>query len=98
MDAFDIRRVVADYAAAARRCYEGGLDGCELLVSGHLIGQFWSLLSNHRTDSYGGSLTNRLRFGMEALEAIREVVPSNFIVSLRFSANEFTLMLPAIQG
>jgi len=89
MDAFDIRRVVADYAAAARRCHEGGLDGCELLVSGHLIGQFWSLLSNHRTDSYGGSLTNRLRFGMEILEAIREVVPSNFIVSLRFSANEF---------
>jgi 2,4-dienoyl-CoA reductase-like NADH-dependent reductase (Old Yellow Enzyme family)/thioredoxin reductase len=88
MTAADIRRVVTDYAAAARRCREGGLDGCELIVSGHLIGQFWSPLSNHRTDAYGGALENRIRFGMEALEAIRDAVGANFIVSLRFTANE----------
>lgn len=85
----DIKRIANDYAEAAHRCYEGGLDGIELLVSGHLIGQFWSELSNKRTDAYGGSLTNRLRFGMEVLESIRNRVPQPFIVSLRFTANEF---------
>lgn len=85
----DIRRIAADYAEAAFRCLEGGLDGVELLTSGHLIGQFWSPLSNRRTDTYGGSLENRLRFGLEVLEAIRDRVGSRFIVSLRFTANEF---------
>lgn len=89
MEAADIRRIVADYAAAARRCSDGGLDGVELLASGHLIGQFWSPLSNSRTDDYGGSFENRLRFGMEVLDAIREAVRDNFVVSLRFTANEF---------
>ncbi len=88
MEAADIRRVVADYAAAAKRCYEGGLDGCELLVSGHLIGQFWSPLSNQRRDAYGGNLENRVRFGMEALDAIRAAVGDDFVVSLRFTADE----------
>lgn len=85
----DIRRIVTDYAAAAKRCADGGLDGVELLVSGHLIGQFWSPLSNKRNDDYGGSIENRLRFGMEVLEAIRNTTPEKFIVSLRFTANEF---------
>ncbi len=89
MDPSDIQRVVEDYAAAARRCYEGGLDGIELLVSGHLIGQFWSPLSNQRRDDYGGSFENRIRFGLEVLEAIRARVPGSFIISLRFTANEF---------
>lgn len=88
MSAADIRRVVADYAAAARRCWLGGLDGCELLMSGHLIGQFWSPLSNHRTDAYGGPVENRIRFGMEALDAIRQATGERFVVSLRFTADE----------
>ena len=85
----DIRRIVADYAAAAKRCSDGGLDGVELLASGHLIGQFWSPLANTRSDDYGGSLENRLRFGLEVLEAVRNAVRQDFIVSLRFTANEF---------
>lgn len=89
LDAADIRRIVSDYASAARRCAEGGLDGVEILASGHLVGQFWSPLSNRRNDDYGGSLENRLRFGMEVFEAIRGATPDGFIVSLRFTANEF---------
>ena len=89
LETADIRRIVADYASAAKRCSDGGLDGVELLVSGHLIGQFWSPLSNKRADDYGGSLENRLRFGMEVLEAIRDAVRDNFVISLRFTANEF---------
>jgi len=84
----DIQRITQDYAEAAYRCREGGLDGVELIVSGHLIGQFWSRAANKRTDAYGGSLENRMRFGLEVLESIRERVGDRFIVSLRFTAKE----------
>ena len=64
MEIEDIARVVADYAAAARRAHEGGLDGCEIMASaGHLIDQFFSPSVNQRTDGYGGSLSNRMRLG-----------------------------------
>ncbi len=89
LEVSEIRRIAADYAAAARRCADGGLDGVELLASGHLIGQFWSPLSNQRMDPYGGRFENRIRFGLEVLEAIRAATPDRFIVSLRFTANEF---------
>ena len=59
------------FGAAARRCKEGGLDGLELEAYGHLIDQFWSPLVNSRSDRYGGSLENRMRFAIEVLEAIR---------------------------
>ncbi|MFT5502464.1 MAG: 2,4-dienoyl-CoA reductase-like NADH-dependent reductase (Old Yellow Enzyme family) [Gammaproteobacteria bacterium] len=85
----DIHRIIKAYGAAARRCKEGGLDGCELLVSGHLIGQFWSPLVNQRNDDYGGSLENRMRFGLQVLEEIRKQVGDEFIVGLRFTADEF---------
>lgn len=85
----DIRRIASDYAESARRCYEGGLDGIELLSSGHLMGQFWSPLSNRRTDEYGGSFENRMRFAKEVLEQIRTSVPQSFVISLRLTVNEF---------
>ncbi len=85
----DIHRIIKAYGAAARRCKEGGLDGCELLVSGHLIGQFWSPVVNQRNDEYGGSLDNRMRFGLQVLEEIRLQVGDDFIVGLRFTADEF---------
>ncbi len=85
----DIHRIIKAYGAAARRCKEGELDGCELLVSGHLIGQFWSPLVNQRSDDYGGSLDNRIRFGLQVLEEIRQQVGDDFIVGLRFTADEF---------
>ncbi len=88
LEVSEIRRIVGDYAAAARRCAEGGLDGVEVLASGHLVGQFWSPLSNQRSDAYGGCFENRIRFGLEVLEAIRAATPERFIVSLRFTANE----------
>lgn len=88
MEKADFRRVADAYAAAALRCKQGGLDGCELLIAGHLIGQFWSPLINQRTDEYGGSLKNRLRFGFEALGRIRDKVGPDFIVGIRFTADE----------
>lgn len=88
MDEHDIARIVADYAAAARRCERGGLDGIEVIGSSHLIGQFLSPETNRRTDRYGGSEKNRCRFAMRVLEAIREAVSERFIVGFRFVVDE----------
>ena len=88
MDEHDIRRVVKAYAAAVRRCKEGGLDGVETLAGGHLIGQFLSPSTNHRTDKYGGSIENRCRFGLEVFEAIREEVGDDYVVGMRYVIDE----------
>src|SRR5699024_186299 len=88
MDEHDIRRVVRAYAAAARRCSQGGLDGIETLAGGHLIGQFLSPLTNQRTDGFGGSLENRCRFALMVHEAIREVIGDNFLVGIRMVIDE----------
>lgn len=96
----DIKRIVADFAAAARRCYAGGLDGVELLASGHLIDQFWSPISNRRTDAYGGAaLQDRMRFSVEVLEAIRAVVADeNFVVGIRMTMEEHDGSKDAVKG
>jgi 2,4-dienoyl-CoA reductase-like NADH-dependent reductase (Old Yellow Enzyme family)/thioredoxin reductase len=89
MEDFDIARIITDYAAAARRCKEGGLDGCELSAAhGHLIDQFWSPSVNRRTDQYGGSLEKRMRFGIEVLEAMRAAVGDDYVIGMRMSADE----------
>ncbi len=88
MEDEDIERVIACYAAAARRCHEGGLDGCEILTHGHLIDQFLSPLTNTRTDGYGGDLAGRMRFGLEVMAAVRAAVPDGFIIGLRTSGGE----------
>ncbi|MBE1281670.1 MAG: NAD(P)-binding protein, partial [Rhodobacteraceae bacterium] len=84
----EIRRIVADFAAAARRCRDGGLDGIEILGSAHLLGQFISPLSNLRTDDYGGSLKNRARFLIEVLEACRDAVANDVLISMRTNFDE----------
>jgi len=88
MDEHDIDRVVKAYAAAARRCRDGGLDGIETLAAAHLIGQFLSPATNRRTDRFGGSLENRCRFALLVHEAIREAVGGRFLVGIRFVVDE----------
>jgi 2,4-dienoyl-CoA reductase-like NADH-dependent reductase (Old Yellow Enzyme family) len=88
MDEHDIDRVVKAYARAALRCKEGGLDGIETLAAGHLIGQFLSPVTNRRTDRFGGSLENRLRFGLMVHEAIRKAVGDDFLVGMRVVVDE----------
>ncbi|MEK9726044.1 MAG: hypothetical protein VW405_21505, partial [Rhodospirillaceae bacterium] len=83
MDADDIARVAKAFGAAARRCKEGGLDGLELLAHGHLLDQFWTPLVNKRSDGYGGSLKNRMRFSLEVLDEVRRQVGPDFIVGIR---------------
>jgi 2,4-dienoyl-CoA reductase-like NADH-dependent reductase (Old Yellow Enzyme family) len=85
----DISRIIRAFADAARRCKEGGLDGLELSgAHGHLLDQFWSPLVNRRSDGYGGSLENRMRFGREVFTAVREAVGDDYVVGLRMSGDE----------
>ncbi len=86
----EIERVIADFAQAARRAKEGGLDGVELsAVHQHLIDQFWSPRVNKRTDQWGGAFENRMRFGMEVLKAVRDEVGRDFAVGIRICGDEF---------
>ncbi|MGI9624536.1 MAG: FAD-dependent oxidoreductase [Acidimicrobiales bacterium] len=85
-----IAEVVDAFAQAARRCREGGLDGVDVHASsGYLIEQFLSPATNIRTDQYGGSLENRMRFLMEVLEAIRAEVDHDIAVGIRLPNEEY---------
>ena len=88
MEDWDITRVIRAYADAAERVKAGGLDGLELECYGHLIDQFWSPATNRRNDAYGGSLENRMRFGLEVLAAVRERVGEDFLVGVRMVCDE----------
>ena len=89
MEHHDIARVHRDYAEAARRAREGHLDGIEISCqAGTLVEQFWSPAINHREDEYGGSLENRMRFGLELLEAVRREVGDDYVVGIRMSGDE----------
>jgi 2,4-dienoyl-CoA reductase-like NADH-dependent reductase (Old Yellow Enzyme family) len=88
MEQSDIDRVIRAFAEAAGRCREAGLDGLEILIAGHLVGQFLSPTVNERTDRYGGSIENRLRFAVEVLEAVRARIGAEYIVGLRIPGDE----------
>ncbi|MEQ9676119.1 MAG: FAD-dependent oxidoreductase [Roseovarius indicus] len=84
----DLDRIVKEFGDAAWRCREAGLDGAELHVHHHLVGQFWSPLMNHRTDEYGGSIENRARFGLRVLEEMRKRAGDDFLISIRMAVGE----------
>ncbi|MDV4169341.1 N-methyl-L-proline N-demethylase HpbA [Rhodovulum sp. FJ3] len=85
---WDIARIITDYADAAERMQAAGLDGVEIQAYGHLMDQFWSPLTNDLDAPYGGNLDNRLRFTFDVLSAIRERVGDQFIVGVRYTADE----------
>jgi len=85
-----ITDIVDGYGSVARRMAEAGADGVEIVAShGYLPAQFMSEKVNRRTDRYGGSPENRLRFTRDAIASVRKSVPSSMIVGLRFSGDEF---------
>ncbi len=86
---WDIERIIADFADATERMQAGGMDGIELQVYGHLLDQFWSPLTNDLEGPYGGdSLDTRMRLLMDVLAGIRKRVGNDFIVGLRYTADE----------
>lgn len=86
---WDIERVISDFANAAERMKEGGMDGVEVEIYGHLLDQFWSPLTNDLDGPYGKeSFETRARLPMEVVKAVRDRVSSDFIVGMRFVADE----------
>ncbi|WP_457256231.1 bifunctional salicylyl-CoA 5-hydroxylase/oxidoreductase [Pedococcus sp. P5_B7] len=86
----DMDQVVADFRAAARRGVEAGFDLVEVHAAhGYLLSSFLSPISNVRTDEYGGSLENRLRFPLEVFDAVTDTVPDHVPVTVRISATDW---------
>ncbi len=86
---WDIERIIADFADATERMKDGGMDGVEFQVSGHLLDQFWSPLTNDLAGPFGGeTLENRMRLLNEVLAAMRDRVGKDFIVGVRMNGDE----------
>jgi anthraniloyl-CoA monooxygenase len=90
MDRDDMDRVVEEFRAAAIRAERCGFDMLELhCAHGYLLASFLSPLTNTRTDEYGGSVENRLRFPLEVFDALREIWPEDKPMSVRLSATDW---------
>ena len=86
----DMDRVKADFVAATVRAIDAGFDMVELHAAhGYLLSAFITPLQNKRTDDYGGSLENRLRFPLEVFAAMRDVWPVDRPMSVRISASDW---------
>ena len=87
----EIASIVAAFAAAAQRAEAAGAKIIELHgAHGYLLHSFVSPLSNHRTDEYGGSFANRIRFVCEIVDAVRRVWPERYPLFLRMSCSDWT--------
>ena len=86
----DLKRLVDAFAESARRAARLGIDAVQLHgAHGYLLHQFLSPLSNHRTDDYGGSLENRMRFPLEVHDAVRAAFPADRAVTMRVSGSDW---------
>jgi 2,4-dienoyl-CoA reductase-like NADH-dependent reductase (Old Yellow Enzyme family) len=90
MTAADIEQLIEDFATATRLAIDAGFEVIELhMAHGYLLHEFLSPLSNHRTDSYGGSLANRMRLPLRIAGVVREIWPSQFPLFVRISATDW---------
>jgi len=90
LTAEQIAQIAKDFADAAARAKEAGYDGVEIhSAHAYLLNQFYSPLSNHRSDGYGGTLDNRLRIHREVLEAVRGVVGEDYPISVRLGGCDY---------
>ena len=90
MTAEDMRVVTADFARAAEMAAETGADMLELhMAHGYLLSSFITPVSNRRTDEFGGSLANRLRFPLAVFDAVRAAWPAGKPISVRISATDW---------
>jgi 2,4-dienoyl-CoA reductase-like NADH-dependent reductase (Old Yellow Enzyme family) len=86
----DIRRIIGDYVCAAKKAIAAGFDGVQIHgANGYLVDQFLRDSANFRTDEYGGSIDNRLRFASEVLEAVGDAIGMDR-VGIRFSPNIYS--------
>ncbi len=86
----EIREIITNFRQAAERALSAGFDVIEIHAAhGYLIHQFLSPLSNTRTDEYGGSFANRIRFLIETVESINGILDANHPLFVRISADEY---------
>ncbi|WP_394791339.1 NADH:flavin oxidoreductase/NADH oxidase [Rhodoferax sp.] len=90
LDAAGLQRVRDAFVATAQRAARLGIDGLEIHAAhGYLLHQFLSPIANQRSDAYGGSLENRMRFPLEVFDAVRAVFPADKPVGVRVSASDW---------
>ena len=90
LDYEEIKQTVRDFADAAVRGVEAGFNAVEILAgTGYLISEFLSKVTNQRSDEYGGSFENRMRFGLEVARAVKAAVGPDFPLMFRINGNEF---------
>lgn len=86
----EIHCMTAAFAEAAKRVKKAGFDGVEIHAAhSYLLNQFYSPLTNKRSEAYGGSRENRLRFSCEVLTAVRAAVGDDFPISVRLGACDY---------
>lgn len=90
LDEEGLIRIRQAFVDSAKRAVAIGLDGIELhFAHGYLLHEFLSPISNQRTDEYGGSLENRMRFPLSVFEAVRAVIPAHIALGVRISATDW---------
>ena len=90
LDSAGLDRIVKAFSTAAQRAARLGIDAIEIhSAHGYLLHEFLSPLSNRRTDQYGGTLQNRLRFPLQIFDAVREVFPKDKPVGVKVSATDW---------
>lgn len=86
----EILDIIQRFATAAAVCEKAGFEGVQFHgAHGYLISQFLSPLTNKRTDQWGGSIENRMRFLLEIYKAVRAVTSENFIISVKLNSADF---------
>ncbi|MBS1500886.1 MAG: NADPH dehydrogenase NamA [Bacteroidetes bacterium] len=91
LDKAGIEKVKADFKAAAARALKAGFDVIEIHgAHGYLIHEFYSPLSNNRTDEYGGSFENRIRLLLEVVDSVKQVWPAENPLFVRISSTDWT--------
>jgi 2,4-dienoyl-CoA reductase-like NADH-dependent reductase (Old Yellow Enzyme family) len=90
LDAAGLARIRDAFVSAAKRAHRLGIDALELHgAHGYLLHQFLSPIANKRTDQYGGSLENRMRYPLEVFDAVRAVFPSEKPIGVKVSATDW---------
>jgi 2,4-dienoyl-CoA reductase-like NADH-dependent reductase (Old Yellow Enzyme family) len=90
LDRAGMDKIIADFLAATKRAQAAGFDLVEIHAAhGYLLHEFLSPLSNHRTDNYGGTFDNRVRFPLEVIRAVRTAWPQHLPLFVRISATDW---------
>jgi len=86
----EIKDIILEFKSAARRVKEAGFDGVEIhSAHGYLLNQFFSPLTNKRTDEYGGDLLGRIKIHLDIIKEVRDVVGNDFPILLRLGASDY---------